>query len=293
LIDCVLVAGKDYRAIGNIAPNAHVQAEVKLLLNRPQMLAKLPPERSASSSYASSLGTSIGRSAMTSAPVQSFRSPFDMDGASLAEIFLNWRDYRQDRLAEQAERGLLTSLYDSPDASIGGGVSLGCWENIDRVGAQVAGASYSDRGLRLWRLPVKPYLAAGGTVLPADAFEWEVVSSSSSVELAPNGLAMQPGQHIIALSPWFSTRATGSVEVSLAVGSSANSPTPALRKSTVWLFDWGASQFTRVLRDISPASANVVVSGAYLSPSGEMRVRIDVEDDQVTLTNIQASAHIP
>ena len=63
-----------------------------------------------------------------------------MDGASLAEITLNWRTFT-DRLDEQAERGLVTAVYNSPDISAGTGVSLACWEDNDRVGVEVTDAN--------------------------------------------------------------------------------------------------------------------------------------------------------
>ncbi len=290
--DCVLIVGKDYHAIGDIAPNAHVQSEVKLLLGKPQMSLVLPASRVTTSGYVSSLGTNSGHNSRSSSVPTVFRSPFDMDGASLAEIILNWRSY-PDRLSEQAERGLVTAVYNNPTANAGTGVSLACWEDIDRVGAQVNDASYTDRGLRIWRLPVHPFLAGSSTVLPPDIFSWRIASSSSGVSLDQNGLTMQPGEHIIAITPWLNVRATGKVNVALGITASSNTSAAALRNSSVSVFDWGAQQFTRVITSVAVGPPTVALSGAYLSPSGELRVRVSVRDDDIMLTNVQTAVQFP
>ncbi|MCL5998834.1 MAG: hypothetical protein M1546_22665, partial [Chloroflexi bacterium] len=67
LRDCVLVAGRDYRVIGDIGPNAHVPAEIRLLLNRPQMSMVPPATRLSAASYSSSISTGAGRSGLSSA----------------------------------------------------------------------------------------------------------------------------------------------------------------------------------------------------------------------------------
>jgi hypothetical protein len=292
LQDCVLIAGRDYHVIGNIAPNAHVPAEVKLLLKRPQMAMVPPVTRSASSSY-SSLTTGVGRSATSSSALPKYRSAFDMDGAPLADALLNWRDFGQDRLVEQAERNLVAAVFENADSSIGTGIHLACWELQDRTGAEVAGGNYTDRGLRIWRLPVRPFLLQNGMTLPVDVYAWAVLSSQSSANLAESGLSMEPGQHILGLSPWMGIRTTGPVTVSLAVGTGVNSALSALRNTTVSLYDWQAGQFTRVISGLNTTSSDVAVSGAYVSPAGEIRARIDVVDDQITLTNFEAHVRAP
>lgn len=287
LNDCVLIAGKDYHAIGSIAPNAHVRTDVKLLLGKPQMSLVLSPSRVTTTGYVSSLGMTAGHGASSSTVPAISRSPFDMDGASLAQITLNWRDYQDNRLAEQAERGLVTAIFNYPSASAGNGVSLACWESTDRAGVQVADASYTDRGLRIWRLPVHSYLAAPSTTLPADAFRWSVTSSSSAVSLDQNGLTMQPGEHIIAMTPWMNVRASGNATVILDFSATTNGTSSALRNSFVSLYDWNAQQFTRVITSTAVAPPGMRVSGAYVSPTGEIRLRVSVRDDDILMTAIQ------
>jgi hypothetical protein len=239
------------------------------------------------------MSAGVGRSATSSAALPSYRSAFDLDGAPLTDALLNWRDFGQDRLVEQAERNLVSSIFDNPDSSVGSGVSLACWETQDRTGAQVADGSYTDRGLRVWRLPVRPFLARPGSLLPPDVFGWSVLSSSSSVDLSQNGLNLDPGEHILGLTPWMGIRTTGSVSVSLTLGTGINSPLAALRNATVSVYDWETQQFTRVISGFNTTPAEVNVTGAYASPSGEMRVRVDVVEDQITLTNIEAYVGIP
>ena len=206
---------------------------------------------------------------------------------------MNWRDFRDDRLEEQAERGLLTAVFYDPDSEAGHGANLACWEPNDRLGIQLDDASYTDQGLRIWHLPVRSFLAASGTALPADAFVWNVLSSSSNVALDENGLDMEVGDHIIGLTPWFSTRASGPVSVTLSIAASANTSMPAVLSSGVWLYDWKALQYTRVPAGISLSEESSVLSGNYLSPAGELRIRVNVREAPITLVNIQAKIQVP
>ena len=290
--DCVIIAGKDYYVIGNLAPGTVTPVEVKLLLGRPQMALSLPADRVQVSGYVSSYGTNAGHGASSSARPTTYRRPFDMDGASLAEIMLNWRTF-PDRLKEQAERGLVTALYNNPTTSAGTGVSLACWDDTDRVNALVDGATYTDRGLRIWRLPVHPLLAIPTTVLPPDAFTWYIASSTSGVALDPNGLTMQPGEHIIAMTPWINVRSSGKVNIAMAVTADSDTSSTALRHSSVALFDWDSHKFTEVITSVAVGPPSLPLNGAFLSSSGELRIRVSVRDDDMILTNVQASVAIP
>ena len=70
--------GKDYRVIGNIAPNEHVKIDAPLLFGRPQMGLDIPSSKLLNTGYASALGATFGRSNSTSFAPQSYHSPFDM-----------------------------------------------------------------------------------------------------------------------------------------------------------------------------------------------------------------------
>jgi hypothetical protein len=291
--NCVLFVGKDYKVIGDLSPNQRLKVETRLVFGRPQMGLAIPPSRRPNTGYASSLGTTFGRSGNTSNQPQYYHAPFDMDGASLAEAILNWRDWHDDRLSEQAERGLVTTVFNDPDARAGYGVNLACWLAQSGLDVQVNNADYIDQSLRIWHLPVRPFLAGPGSVLPADAFVWHVLSSSSSVALGENGLDMEVGDHIISLTPWLSTRASGPVNVSLNVEANPNTPMQAVLNSSVWLYDWKTLQFTQVPSGLSISDAETETTGTYLSPAGELRVRVDVREEPITLVNIQAEVQMP
>ena len=104
---------------------------------------------------------------------------------------------------------------------------------------------------------------------------------------------LDPGDHLISFSPWINTRATGNAEVSIKLGASVNTSLPALRSSSLWLYDWDALRFTQVLTSFTGSDVSAQVVGAYLSPAGELRARLDVREEQITLTNIQADVRIP
>ena len=290
LNDCVLIVGKDYNAIGNLDPGAHANVQVRLVLNRPQLAMMIAPSKLETTGYVSSLGTSAGYGTASSSFPASARFPFDMGGATLAEIMLNWRDFGKNSLTELAERGLITAIYSDPATSAGSGANLACWESNDRVGAAVAGADYIDHGLRIWHLPVRTFLARPGAALPADLFTLDIVSSSSTVSLDANGLTLQPGDHILSMTPWVSTRAGGKVDVALSVATDSNSSASALQASSISLFDWSALKFTEVITSMAVSPLAVNVQGAYMSPAGDMRVRLNVRNDDVILTNLQAAA---
>jgi len=289
----VLIACKYYQVIGNLAANARLNAQVQLFMERPLLTFVMPPNKLPNTGYASSLGMTFGRSGTASTRILSYRSAFDTNGASLAEAILNWRRFDNDRLTEQAERGLLLSIYNNPDVSLGNGVSIACWENQDRVGVEVIGADYTNRGLRIWRLPTQTYLAKPGTLLQANEFEWSVLSSSSIIALDTNGMDMDAGTHLLSFTPWINTRATGNAEVSIKVSTSVNTSFSALRGSSLWLYDWSALKFTQVITTLAGSDVSARVTGAYLSPAGDLRARLDVSEEQITLTNIQADVRIP
>ena len=113
------------------------------------------------------------------------------------------------------------------------------------------------------------------------------------MDLSQNGLSMDPGEHILAISPWMGVRTTANVGISLTLATGINSSLAALRNTTVSVYDWHAQQFTRVITGLNTTPAEVSISGAYTSPSGEIHVRVDVVDDQITLTNIATRVHVP
>lgn len=296
LSGCVLVVGRDYAAIGDIAPGQRAAAEVKLYLNRPQPVMRLT-ESQISGSYMSLIGVRRASPAASRA-LAVYREPFDMAGAKAVEILIGWRDYGQDNMRALAESNLVFALFGRPEDRVGHGVNLACWEASDRSGARVEGASYTDRGLRIWRLPVQPCLLDSGVAgaatvaAPPDVFSWEVRATSSRVRLTDAGLNLSPGRHVLGFSPWLGLRTTGPITVVIEYEFSSSTRLSDLRETTFRVYDWQARAYTRVITGVSSFSGQGVAHGAYASPAGEVRVRVDNEAGVVTLSNAQVSLRV-
>ena len=296
LSGCVLVVGRDYAAIGDIGPNERVATEARLYLNRPQPVMRLA-ESQISGRYMSLIGARRASPAASRAPV-AYREPFDMAGAKAVEILIGWRDYGQDDMRALAESSFVFALFGWPDDRLGHGVNLACWEASDRSGARVEGASYTDRGLRIWRLPVQPYLldsrVAGAATIaaPPDVFSWEVRATSSSARLTDAGLNLSPGRHVLGFSPWLGLRTTGPITVVIEYEFSSSTRLSDLRETTFWVYDWQARAYTQVITGVSSFSGQGVAHGVYASPAGEVRVRVDNEAGVVTLSNAQVSLRV-
>ncbi len=293
LSGCVLVVGRDYTAIGDIGPQQRVAVETRLYLNRPQPVMQ-PAQSQISGSYTSLVGARRASPAASRAPA-AYREPFDLAGAKVVEMLIGWRDYGQDDMRAAAEGNLVFALFGQPSDRLGHGVNLACWDVVDRSGAGAEGASYTDRGLRVWRLPVHPYLvdirATGGpeVVAPPDVFAWEVRATSSSARLTDAGLNLSPGQHVLGFSPWLGLRTTGPLTVALEYEFSSSTRLSDLRDTTFWVYDWQARAYTQVITGVSSSGGQGVVYGAYVSPAGEVRVRVDNEAGLVTLSNVQVT----
>jgi hypothetical protein len=63
--------------------------------------------------------------------------------------------------------------------------------------------------------------------------------------------------------------------------------------SSIWLYDWKTLQFTQIPAGISISNEETETSGAYLSPAGELRMRVNVREGPLTLTNVQAKVQVP
>jgi hypothetical protein len=218
-----------------------------------------------------------------------------MAGAKVVEMLIGWRDYEQDDMRAAAEGNLVFALFGQPSDRLGQGVNLACWDAVDGSGAEAEGASYTDRGLRVWRLPVQPYLVdvratrAPEVAAPPDVFIWEIRATSSSARLTDAGLNLSPGQHVLGFSPWLGLRITGPLTVALEYEFSGSTRLSDLRDTTFWMYDWQARAYTPVITGVSSSGGQGVVYGAYVSPAGEVRVRVDNEAGLVTLSNVQVS----
>jgi hypothetical protein len=206
----------------------------------------------------------------------------------MADMTLTWRKFEKAELREEADRGLINTFF-SPVSRGGEGVLLMCWELRERALAEIEGATYVDRGLRIWRLGMPTFRPAAGQVLPSEFFEWSLSSSSSSVAWTADGLQLSPGAHTLALRPWFDLRPpSASMSGTLRLEFTTGSPTAVLTQSTVSVFDWTAGQFTPVRRGLASRGSATLApfAGAYLSAAGEIILRLDVLGDAVTLSDL-------
>lgn len=296
LSGCVLVVGRDYAAIGDIGPNQRVAAEARLYLNRPQPVMRLAQSQ-ISGSYTSLVGARRASPAASRAPV-AYREPFDMAGAKVVEMLVGWHDYGQDDMRAAAEGNLVFALFGRPSDRLGQGVNLACWDVADRSGAGAEGASYTDRGLRVWRLPVQPYLIdvratdAPQVAAPPDVFAWEIRATSSSARLTDGGLSLSPGRHVLGFSPWLGLRTTGPLTVVFEYEFSNSTRLSDVRDTTFWIYDWRARGYTRMITEAGSFAGQGVARGAYVSPAGEVRVRVDNEAGPVMLSNAQVSLRL-
>ncbi|MCS7062149.1 MAG: hypothetical protein RMN25_13435, partial [Anaerolineae bacterium] len=288
LSGCVLAAGRDYLALGDIAASQRVDVDLALRLNRPQPVV-MPTEEWQNSGYASFLSARRSVSPASRKP-SAYREPFDLDGARVLDMLIGWRDYGQDTVRAAAEGNLVFALFGQPSARLGQGVNLACWHDSAEAGIQVEGARYTDRGLRVWRLPVQTHLAGQGSFLPADVFSWEVRATSSGIRLTEAGLSLSSGQHVIGFSPWLGVRTTGPVTLTLEYVFNPSTRLSDIRETTFWLYDWKTHQYTSLDVLHSGALAGEVSAyGPYVSPAGDVRVRVDNLAGVVTLSTLHVS----
>jgi len=285
---CVLTAGHDYQAIGPLGPRQRIQAEVRLRYGRPQSVVNISGLR-AGGAYDAGFVVARQTSPAASRAPAVYAEPFDLSGASMHDALIGWRDYAGDRLAAIAEGGFVGALFAEAGARLGDGVMLACWESADHSGIAVDGAQYTDRGLRTWRLPVRNYLPSGDSALPPDAFSWTLRASSSSARMDSRGLTLEPGQHVFGFAPWFGVRVSGDTTVTIDYVFGDGTRLSDLRDTSLWLYEWEAARYIQVVGGAMSDDAQVSATGAFVSPAGEVRVRVDNPSRQVTVSNLQAS----
>ncbi|MCS6846724.1 MAG: hypothetical protein RMN52_03295 [Anaerolineae bacterium] len=301
LRNCTIVAGKDYQAIGDIAPGVTTDVKLNLVVGHPY---SLPPIRTINASPERLTGgrlfgfSAAGRSSRPSssgspANPGGSKYPFEQNTPPLADALVNWQDFSDEPTRQDAQFGLVSTVFGAE--GIGPGVYLGCWEWRDETGAQIEGADYTDRALRLWRLPVGQHLVEAGEVLPPDVFTWGVVATDAGVELNDNGLLMEPGEHIIALTPWLDVRTTSvTSRISLNIEfDSASTSLSALRDTSIALFNWQTGDFDEVVNDAAEITTQNTHTGPYLSPGGQIFMKFISPTDSLTLTRLATSVEMP
>ncbi|MFN4293983.1 MAG: hypothetical protein ACK4JD_07615, partial [Thermoflexales bacterium] len=299
LRNCAILAGKDYQAIGDIAPGVLTNVELKLTIGHPHSLPLLRTinanlERLHGGLPNPGASRRISRSSSSGSFTSlTGRYPFEQNTPPLVDALVHWQNFNDEPIRQDAQFGLVSAIFGAE--SVGPGVYLGCWEWRDETGAQIAGANYTDRALRLWRLPVEQYLVAPGETLPPDIFTWNIIAANAGVELNDNGLLMERGEHIIALTPWLDVRATSTTaQITLNIEfDSAGTSLSALRSASIALFNWQTRAFEVVINDASDLASQNAHSGPYLSPGGQIFVKVSSPTDSLTLTRLATSAKAP
>lgn len=298
---CTVIAGKDYQAIGDIAPGVTTDIRLNLAVGHPHSLLLLRTINTGRERLTGGRAFSFGAFGRSSRPssaggtatLASRAYPFEQNALPLTDALVNWQDFIDEPTRQDAQFGLVSAIFGAE--GIGPGIYLGCWEWRDETGAQIEGADYTDRALRLWRLPVEQHLVKAGETLPPDIFTWNVIATDAGNELNDNGLRMEAGEHIIALTPWLDVRTTNmTCRVALNIEfDNASTSLSALRDASIALFNWQTRAFEVVVNDASDLAAQNTHTGPYLSPGGQILLKINTPTDSLTLSRLGTSAEWP
>jgi hypothetical protein len=284
LEDCVLMASDWQKFKGEFPPGGKLDVNLQLLRHR--MRPVIPPviERFSASGYSGSISSfSSGRN------TRYLYSTGDNLNAQLVE----WRDYGSDKTDKDNDVGLLLATFGDLRSQAGLGATLACWEKTNRSNVQFDDAQYSDRGLRMWDVPLQTLTVQPDMAIPADLYTWNVASSTSAAIVNDAGLSLEAGKHVFAFTPWLPVRSTSTnanLRISLEFGTSSSRQ--ALRESSIWLFDWQTQKYLRVRSSIQVANATFTVPGNYVSPAGEVRMLIDVGSEVLALTDMRMDAQL-
>ncbi len=276
--DCVASIGRNFTTIGAFPPGKVAQVPVLLRSGEPHMRQ-----------YGLGLTYGYGLGAGSAFVRTGARNgPFDTSGGNMTDMALTWRKFDRAELREEADRGLINTFFSGTSRG-GEGALLMCWELRERAPAEVEGATYVDRGLRIWRLGLPAYRPAAGQALPSELFEWALSASSSTVSWTSDGLQLSPGAHLLAFRPWADVRFGGpAISATLRTEFSTGSLGSVLAQSTVSIFNWTTNRYAPIRRGLAQRGPGTLapVSGDFISPAGEMIVRFDIIGDAVTLSDI-------
>ena len=303
LLGCSLVAGKDYQAIGDLDIGKAAQVKLNLVMGHPQSLVNLRDignthDRAGSGrggySYSATARSSRPTSSSASGSASSGSSdhyPFEQTGPPVGDALVGWQKF-SDALLQDAEFGTVVAVFGAE--SIGTGVYVGCWGLHDTSGASIANADYTDRALRIWRVPVQGHLTGAGESLPPDVFSWSVLGTTSSSELSDNGLSLEPGSHIIALTPWFDLRIgtqTPLIALNLSFNTS-NSSAAALQQTSISIYNWHDRNYVKAVDAADNIATQNTIAGPFISPAGQIILRIDSASESITLDRITTTVEM-
>ncbi len=299
---CALIVGKDYQSIGELAVGGTAKVKINLIGGHTQTSMSLHGINDIRDRFAAGRGFSYSNvpraarpssssAAAANTSASSERFPFEQNGPPTTDAMVNWQ-VMNDALRQDAQFGLVATVFGGD--SIGSGAYVSCWELRDTSAAQIATADYTDRAVRVWRVPVQAHLTQPGESLPPDAFSWNIVATNTTSELNDNGLVLEPGSHIFAITPWFDIR-TGSQTPLVALNltfDSSGSFTSALAQTTIWLYDWRAQKYVQIVKAADDLAAQNVAAGPYVSPAGQIFMRIDSATESITLNRVATSVEM-
>lgn len=297
---CSLIVGKDYQAIGDLAAGGSAEVKVNLVGGHAQSLLNLRNINASrdritfgAARGATSRGARPSSSSAGAARPNQNSFPFEQNGPPIQDALVNWQTFSDEPVRQEALNAVVGAVFgvESP----GSGAYVGCWEPRDMTGASVFGADYTDRTVHVWRVPVEGHLIEPGQALPPDVFTWNVITTNSSSEPNDSGLALEPGDHIIALTPWLdlrTTQADATVALNLEFDST-NSSLPGLRDTTVALYNWQTRTFDPAIENADDTAAQNTHTGPYLSPAGQVVIKVSPASESVTLSRVATSVEMP
>jgi hypothetical protein len=295
LTDCTALVGKDYQAIGGIAPGATMESVVVLRIGHPASARNL---RGLTSHNASAYGgryfNANSSSERASEAPTSDNAPFDQNGASLQDALVNWQTFDPNSLTQEARTTLIMSALGAESAPAG--LSVACWRTKPRASDRelaIDNAYEVDQHLTLWRVPVEPHQPAINDELGPTYFTWDILDSTSSAAFDDEGLTLQPGDHLLALTPWIDTRLSSQQVTLTFIADLRSGLSSGGWEADVDCFDWEKGEFVALSTVNGGAiTARDTQTGALIAPNGEIRLRFRVRQDAMTLFSLVPTVKI-
>ena len=275
LSDCVLLANGDQQVFAqSFSPGDKLTVGLQLKERRNRAILYPASDRLPQNGFSGRGSTFIGSSSLRVGKLYA-------SGSNLMDALISWRVFPAQRLNDR-DRELLSTALGDVRAQIGSGLTFACWEDAEHANVRTAGAALTDRGLRIWNVPVQPALASQGQSLAPDIYNWNVAYSASSISAGLTDMRVDSGSHIFSFSPWLPVRLSSSqarVNVRFEFGSAT--PRTALRNSTVFFYDWSKREFVKARALVGATIDEVSASGAIVSPTGEVRMMFSTPSEVV------------
>ncbi|MCS6773914.1 MAG: hypothetical protein NZ693_07375 [Thermoflexales bacterium] len=291
LQDCVLLAGREYQVIGDLAPQGAISAYIALTTGHPQPLVDLQAVQT------KSIPPWVLRPGAWTTPVNLWatpsvideHAPFERSFPPLHAGLVAWQPYDEDRLRFFARLGWVAALFG--EEGLAPGVYVACWGEMPAPGDLTTARHVTDRSLHLWRVHPQPWVVQQpGLRLPAEVFTWDIKPLSGTVTARPSGVALSQGEHVIALESWMPIEVmTSKVELSPGlVFDTAETAMSVLQGTALSLYDWDKRAFDWVATDLSTVDLEKArYTGRYLSADGRALFKLTSLQGAVVLRAIK------